>query len=177
MTMHSGRRLRISASSSSPFISAIRKSVSTRSNGAASIIARAARPLSAVSASWPSDWKNDARLVRIFFSSSTMSIRAIRSAFPRRRQLDHEAAAGRRISGDEDAPAVRDHDVLYDRQAQPRRALFGAVAILREAFENVVAQPGRDTRGAVGDLRPHRVIGGGGRDLDPSAAGRIAERV
>src|SRR5260370_4591526 len=61
------------------------------------------------------------------------------SGFSRDRQLNHETATHRSVAGNENPPAMRRHDVLDDRQSQPRRSFFSAVAILREALEDIIA--------------------------------------
>src|SRR5581483_4151063 len=111
---------------------------------------------------------------RMFFSSSTISSRAIVGS---RGQVDGEfTAAGGTL--DENPPAVAFDNILDDRQAQPAAARLQSVGPpLRETLEQMVADLGCDARTAVADLDADEILARLDADRDGAAAGRVAQRV
>src|SRR5262245_11825793 len=107
----------------------------------------------------------------MFFSSSTTRTLAMRRSY---RELDRKSASASDLALEEDAPAVRLHDVANDREAEPR---CPGILALDEALEDPLALTRRDSRTAVRHRGPHGAVVCGGRDPDRAAARRVAQRV
>ena len=95
------------------------------------------------------------------------------------RELHDEAAAVAVVALDEDAAAMRLDDVLDNGEPETGRARCIAIgAVLREAFEDVVAYFRGDAGPAIGDLELREINSRGSRDdLDGAALGSVAQRV
>src|SRR5262245_32721476 len=112
--------------------------------------------------------------LRMFFSSSTIRMVAIRSPA---RQLEREAAPMADLAVEPDPTAVGLDDVADDGEAEAGRSCVPSVGELREALEDPLALSGRDAGPIVGHRDEHGIDLGGSRDADRSAARAVAESV
>src|SRR5689334_14229925 len=101
----------------------------------------------------------------MFFVSSTTRIVAMNGSAPW--QLEREAAAGSGRAVEEDAAAVRLHDVAHDREAEAGGADLTAVRALREALEDALLLRGRDAGAGVADGDADGAVGRLDVDRDP----------
>src|SRR5215475_9466221 len=169
----SGRRRRISLSSASPSMPAMRTSDRMTSKAPRSTAPSAASASAAVSATWPRWRRCVARWLRMFFSSST--IRTLAMSAPR--QLEHEAAAAPHSALQVNPTAVSLNDIAYDGQPEPGGAALAAVGALREALEDALALVDRDARTGVGDRQPDAAVVAARFDVHVAAARRVTQRV
>ena len=81
----------------------------------------------------------------------------------RPRQLEREAAPLPDLAVEEDATAVRLHDVAHDREPEARGARLAAVLPLHEALEDALALLGGDAGPGVGHADPDDAVVGAAR--------------
>src|SRR5215813_3859911 len=112
--------------------------------------------------------------LRMFFSSSTIRIVAIRSPT---RQLEREAAAMADLAVEPDPTAVGLHDVANDGETEAGRPGVPTVRELREALEDALALRGRDAGAVVGHREKHGIELRSGLYPDGAAARAVAKRV
>src|SRR5262245_9603145 len=114
----------------------------------------------------------------MFFSSSTMRTVAIEiaSSLPSR-ELQGEPAPPPDLALEEDAPAVRLHDVAHDGESETRGARLAAVLPLHEPLEDALALLGRDAGTGVGDAHAYDPVVRAGADRDLAAARRVPQPV
>src|SRR5262245_36221651 len=114
----------------------------------------------------------------MFFSSSTMRTVAMgdRSSLPPG-ELEREAAAPPDLALEEDASAVRLHDVAHDGEPETGGTRLAAVLPLHEALEDALALLGRNAGTGVRDAHPDDPVLRAGADRDLAAARRVPQPV
>src|ERR1035437_126045 len=106
----------------------------------------------------------------MFFSSSTIRIVAISTL----RQLQCETAALSDLALQVDAPAVRLHDVAYDRQTEPGGADVTGLRHLRKWFKNPLPLLGGDAGAGVDHRYEDTTVLRHGVDPHRAAGRRVA---